>query len=186
MSVATRTQDVGAVNVDDRVGNFDWQRMGQHLDAHGWAPLPKLVTANECTTLAGLYGDDRYFRSHIVMARHGFGRGEYKYFAYPLPDTVAALRTALYARLAPIANGWNAAMGLDERYPDAHSEFITRCHRAGQTRPTPLLLQYGEGDFDALHQDLLIDPAGSVRPPLTCSRTPGALAPSWASCCERA
>jgi len=104
--------------------------------------------------LAGLYGNDQHFRSHIVMARHGFGRGEYKYFAYPLPDMVVALRIALYARLGPIANDWNAAMGIDARFPRTHAEFISRCHKAGQTRPTPLLLQYGEDDFNALHQDV--------------------------------
>ena len=140
--------------MDRRVDDYDWLRIAQHLDAHGWALLPKLLTAHECATMAGLYTDDRLFRSHIVMARHGFGRGEYKYFAYPLPGMVSALRSALYPHLAPIANRWNAALGLDERYPDAHADFITRCHRAGQTRPTPLLLQYGEDDFNALHQDV--------------------------------
>ena len=108
----------------------------------------------ECEAVADLYADDRHFRSHIVIARHGFGRGEYKCFTYPLPDTVAYLRTALYPRLVPIANRWNASMGIGVRYPDAHADFIARCHQAGQTRPTPLLLQYGEGDFNALHQDL--------------------------------
>ncbi len=124
------------------------------MDAHGWALLPTLLTADECSALAGLYGNDRHFRSHIVMARHGFGRGEYKYFAYPLPDMVVALRTALYARLGPIANEWNAAMGIDARFPGTHAEFMSRCHKAGQTRPAPLLLQYGEDDFNALHQDV--------------------------------
>jgi len=126
----------------------------EHLDANGWALLPKLLTEAECTATAGLYPDDRLFRSHVVMAQHGFGRGEYKYFRYPLPDKIAALRTTLYAHLAPIANRWNAAMGFSPRYPDAHADFITRCHEAGQTRPTPLLLKYGEGDFNALHQDV--------------------------------
>src|SRR6202040_3783059 len=115
---------------------------------------PKLLTAGESAAVAGLYADDRHFRSHIVMARHGFGRGEYKYFTYPLPDKVADLRTSLYPRLAPIANRWNESMGIDVRYPDGHADFIKRCHKAGQMRSTPLLLQYAEGDFNALHQDL--------------------------------
>ena len=116
--------------------------------------FPKLLTASECAAIASLYADDSRFRSHIIMARHGFGRGEYKYFAYPLPEKVADLRTALYPRLVPIANRWNESMGIAVRYPGAHADFITRCHNAGQTRPTPLLLQYGEGDFNALHQDV--------------------------------
>src|SRR6185312_1921652 len=111
-------------------------------------------TTEECAELAGLYASDVHFRSTIVMARHGFGRGEYKYFAYPLPPIVAGLRPALYGGLAPIANRWNEAMGIAVRYPPTHEEFIARCHKAGQTRPTPLLLQYGEGDYNCLHQDL--------------------------------
>jgi uncharacterized protein len=154
MSTATRTEDASAVKADHRVGDYDWPLIAQQLDAHGWALLQKLLTASECATMVGFYTDDRLFRSHIVMARHGFGRGEYKYFTYPLPDKVTALRTALYPRLAPIANRWSASLGLHERYPDAHADFITRCHNAGQTRPTPLLLQYGEDDFNALHQDV--------------------------------
>jgi hypothetical protein len=104
--------------------------------------------------LADFYADERLFRSRVVMSRHGFGRGEYKYFAYPLPDTVAGLRTAIYPRLAPIANRWNAAMGIDVQYPDTHAAFLARCHAAGQQRPTPLLLQYGVDDYNCLHQDL--------------------------------
>ena len=154
MSTATRTQDVSAIHMDRRVDGYDWPLMAQHLDAHGWALLPHLLTPSESATMAGLYPDDRHFRSHIVMARHGFGRGEYKYFTYPLPERVAALRTTLYPHLAPIANRWSASMGRLERYPDTHADFITRCHKAGQTRPTPLLLQYGENDFNALHQDV--------------------------------
>jgi hypothetical protein len=152
MTTATQNENISAANV--RVGGYDWPLVGQHLDAHGWTLLPKLLTPSECAVTAGLYPDDRLFRSHIVMARHGFGRGEYKYFTYPLPDTVAALRTTLYRHLAPIANRWSATIGLREHYPDEHADFITRCHEAGQTRPTPLLLRYGEGDFNALHQDL--------------------------------
>ena len=154
MSTATRTPHVSAVEADRRVDDYDWPRIERHLDAHGWALLPKLLTADECATMAGLYADDRLFRSHIIMARHGFGRGEYKYFTYPLPGMVSALRSALYPHLAPIANRWNESMGIAVRYPDAHADFLARCHKAGQTRPTPLLLQYGEGDFNALHQDV--------------------------------
>jgi hypothetical protein len=124
------------------------------LDAHGWALFEKLLTPADCDAIAAMYSDDSRFRSHIVMARHGFGRGEYKYFAYPLPETIATLRTTLYTELAPIANRWNESMGIEVRYPDTHADYVARCHKAGQTRPTPLLLQYGEGDFNALHQDL--------------------------------
>jgi hypothetical protein len=116
--------------------------------------LKKVLTSGECEALASLYAQDEYFRSRIVMARHGFGRGEYKYFRYPLPDLLQQLRTALYEKLAPIANQWNQAMGVDTRYPDKHADFIERCHKAGQVRPTPLLLQYGPGDFNCLHQDV--------------------------------
>jgi len=154
MSTAREANEVSRVDIDSRVAACDWPGLWQHLDAHGWAMFPKLLTANECAVIAGLYADDRLFRSHIVMARHGFGRGEYKYFIYPLPEKIAALRTALYQRLTPIANRWNESMGIGVRYPDAHADFITRCHKAGQTRPTPLLLQYGEDDFNTLHQDL--------------------------------
>ena len=140
--------------LQERVDHYNWSSLSTHLDAHGWAILQQLLTADECRAIAGLYSDDRRFRSHVVMARHGFGRGEYKYFAYPLPGMVAELRDLLYTRLAPIANRWTESMGIDVRYPAAHADFISRCHKAGQTRPTPLLLQYGEGDFNALHQDV--------------------------------
>ena len=143
-----------AVDIDTRLDAVDWTSVATHLDAHGWAMVQALLTAEECDTIAGLYDDDRRFRSRVVMARHGFGRGEYKYFAYPLPDVVAELRTALYPRLAPIANRWNASMGIAVRYPEAHAAFIERCHEAGQRRPTPLLLRYAAGDYNALHQDL--------------------------------
>jgi len=126
----------------------------EDLDARGWALLPRLLDADACAAVAALYDDDRRFRSRIVMARHGFGRGEYKYFAAPLPEVVVGLRTALYERLVPVANRWNEAMGLAVRYPAAHGEFLARCPAAGQTRPTPLLLRYGAGDYNCLHQDL--------------------------------
>jgi hypothetical protein len=158
MSGASMTASASGIGemsgIEPRVEAIDWTSVSTHLDGHGWAMFPKLLTAGECKAIAGLYGDDRRFRSHVVMARHGFGRGEYKYFAYPLPDIIAQLRAALYPRLAPMANRWNASMGIDVRYPDAHAEFIDRCHKAGQTRPTPLLLQYGADDYNCLHQDL--------------------------------
>jgi hypothetical protein len=124
------------------------------LDAQGWAVLPGLIPPDTCDTIAAMYDDAARFRSTIVMARHGFGQGEYRYFAYPLPEDLAALRGRLYARLAPIANRWNAAMGIDVRYPPDHAGFLARCHAAGQARPTPLLLRYGPGDYNCLHQDL--------------------------------
>ena len=154
-TVASRKRsEAPADDIGARIAAIDWSATGQALGNYGWAPLGRLLTADECRRLAGLYGNDEHFRSTVVMARHGFGKGEYKYLAYPLPEIVAALRPALYAGLAPIADGWNEAMGIDVRYPAAHADFIKRCHGAGQTRATPLLLQYGEGDYNCLHQDL--------------------------------
>ena len=141
----------------DRVAGIDWDAAAEELDQHGAAVLPALLTPEECRAVAALYPEDKPFRSRVVMARHGFGRGEYKYFAYPLPDPIAGLRAALYPRLAPVANGWNARMGIDTRYPERHEAFLKACHAAGQTRPTPLLLQYEPGDFNCLHQDLYGD-----------------------------
>ena len=141
-------------SIESRVAAIDWTQVGTHLDANGWAMLPEMLSAQECQAIADLYEDAGRFRSRVVMARHGFGRGEYQYFSYPLPDIVADLRTSIYPRLVPIADRWNEAMGIDVRYPAEHSKFLARCHRAGQTRPTPLLLRYGKDDFNALHQDL--------------------------------
>ena len=138
----------------DRLAAIDWTRVATGLDGEGHAIIEGLLTRDECDRVAALYSHDATFRSRVVMARHGYGRGEYRYFAYPLPGLVATLRTALYPHLAPIANRWNAAMNLDVRYPDHHAEFIARCHAAGQDRPTPLLLQYGADDYNCLHQDL--------------------------------
>jgi hypothetical protein len=151
MSAAVRpaVEGIGA-----RVRAVDWARVAADLDAHGWALLDGLLSRAECEEVAALYEGGGRFRSHVVMARHGFGRGEYKYFSYPLPDVIGELRTALYPRLAPVADRWNEAMGIAVRYPAEHREFLARCHAAGQTRPTPLLLQYGAGDYNALHQDL--------------------------------
>jgi hypothetical protein len=135
---------------------LDWNRIADELAAQGSAMMEGLLSPEECREMASLYSEDR-FRSKVVMGRHGFGSGEYKYFAYPLPDLIEGFRTALYPRLAPIANHWNELMRIDARYPAAHAEFLERCHAAGQTRPTPLLLQYGAGDYNCLHQDLYGD-----------------------------
>ncbi|BBB09623.1 2OG-Fe(II) oxygenase [Sphingopyxis sp. EG6] len=140
--------------VAPRIAVLDWPAIAASLDRQGWAVLPGLLTANECDNTAALYGEEALFRSHVQMARHGFGRGEYRYFAYPLPPLVAGLRGALYARLAPVANRWHERMGRDERFPADHSDYLAQCHAAGQGRPTPLLLQYGPGDYNCLHRDL--------------------------------
>ena len=125
------------------------------LDAQGWTGIHALPTPQQCQSLSALYPDDTLFRSRVVMARHGFGRGEYKYFNYPLPPPVVSLRTAIYPQLAPIANRWNEAMGIGTRYPEAHAGFLERCHEAGQSKPAPLLLQHGPSDYNCLHQDLM-------------------------------
>jgi len=136
------------------VASLDWERIFNDLDTQGCAVLPQLLAPSHCEALAALYSQEELFRSRVVMSRHGFGRGEYKYFSYPLPGLIAGLRTALYPQLVPLANRWNSAMGIDVRYLPAHADFISRCHRAGQSRPTPLLLQYEAGDYNCLHQDL--------------------------------
>jgi uncharacterized protein len=141
----------------DRVAALDWTKLTEQLDGFGNAVIEGLLTPDECRAVSSLYPDDRQFRSHVHMARHGFGKGEYKYFKYPLPDLVAGLRAALYPRLATVANAWNERMGVDLRYPEKHAQFLKQCHDAGQTRPTPLLLQYVPGDFNCLHQDLYGD-----------------------------
>jgi uncharacterized protein len=137
-----------------RVGALPWDRIAEELDEQGCAVIEKLLVPEECGALTSLYPEDGVFRSRVVMARHGFGRGEYKYFSYPLPRIIANLRTSIYFRLAPIANRWNEAMGIRVRFPAEHADFIRRCHEAGQLRPTPLLLQYEPGDYNCLHQDL--------------------------------
>ncbi|MET0311623.1 MAG: 2OG-Fe(II) oxygenase [Burkholderiaceae bacterium] len=129
----------------------------EQLNARGWANTGPLLSPKECVETAALYDDDARFRSRVVMARHGFGRGEYKYFAHPQPETVAGLRTRFYAQLAPVANRWMEAMRVDTRFPAAHADFVRQCHAAGQERPTPLLLRYGPGDYNCLHQDLYGD-----------------------------
>ncbi|AMN44323.1 2OG-Fe(II) oxygenase [Rhodoplanes sp. Z2-YC6860] len=152
-TVASR-KNASASVISERVGALDWSAIAGELDAHGCAVIGPLLTPEECEALAALYPADEPFRSRVIMARHGFGRGEYKYFAYPLPGVIAELRTALYPRLATVANRWNETMGVEVRYPDGHGSYLDRCHKAGQPKPTPLLLQYGPGDYNCLHQDL--------------------------------
>ncbi|MES2686556.1 MAG: 2OG-Fe(II) oxygenase [Pseudomonadota bacterium] len=132
----------------------DWGLLTDELQLHGCAVLPQLLSPAECQAVSSLYPQAGNFRSRVVMARHGFGRGEYQYFRYPLPALVQRLRSALYPPLVDVANRWNEAMGIAVRYPPEHAVFLERCHAAGQRRPTPLLLQYGEGDYNCLHQDL--------------------------------
>jgi hypothetical protein len=156
MTAATKTVTgiAWAKSAAERVEALDWERVWHDLDAQGSAMIERLLSADECQTLAGLYPQDDLFRSRVVMERHGFGRGEYKYFNYPLPELIACLRTGVYPHLVPLANRWNAAMGSDVCYPEQHADFLARCHQAGQDRPTPLLLQYGTDDYNCLHQDL--------------------------------
>jgi uncharacterized protein len=157
MTIATTRRHGARASVPSpgaRVAALDWPRIVADLETDGCAVIRSLLDIEECTSLAALYRSEERFRSRVVMARHGFGQGEYKYFAAPLPETVAGLRTALYPGLADLANRWNDRMGSAIRYPEVHAEFLERCHRAGQTKPTPLLLRYGEGDYNCLHQDL--------------------------------
>lgn len=152
--IAPTSPDTSA---EARISACDWTALAGDLNSYGCAILPNLLTPEECNDIATLYPDGSHFRSHIIMARHGFGKGEYRYFKYPLPDLLGGIRTALYPRLAGIANEWNERMGLKQRFPDGHAAFLQQCHDAGQTRPTPLLLQYVPGDFNCLHQDLYGD-----------------------------
>jgi hypothetical protein len=142
---------------EQRVAAYDWDAIAGELGAYGCAVIGKLLSLEECREIAGFYRQEDHFRSHVRMARHGFGKGEYRYFKYPLPPLIRDLRTALYPHLAIVANNWNERMGLDQRYPERHADFLGKCHREGQTRPTPLLLQYVPGDFNCLHQDLYGD-----------------------------
>src|ERR1700741_2198490 len=153
----TRTAHARKLETNDiagRVAALDWVDIAAQLDRFGCATTGPLLSAGECAAISSRYDDDKIYRSRVIMARHGFGRGEYKYFTYPLPDIVASLRAAFYPRLAPIANRWYQAMKIAARFPDSHEAFLRRCHQAGQMRPTPLLLRYGPGDYNCLHQDL--------------------------------
>ena len=154
MNARDRTLAAPAPGIEHRLDAVDWPCLAAELDAQGAATIEGLITPAECQALASLYAQDALFRSTVVMARHGFGRGEYRYFGYPLPEPIGALREAFYERLAPLAKRWHAALGLPALFPGRHAEFIARCHAAGQRRPTPLLLKYGAGDYNCLHQDL--------------------------------
>jgi hypothetical protein len=145
------------------VGRYDWHALGSDLSSYGCAVLERLLAPEECADIASLYPHEEHFRSHVHVARHGFGKGEYRYFKYPLPDLLGGLRTALYPRLATVANEWNERMGIAQRYPDTHAAFLKLCHDGGQIRPTPLLLQYLPGDFNCLHQDLYGDLAFPIQ-----------------------
>ena len=145
---------ISASEIGARMRDANWDYVSQELDAQGSAVVEHLLSPAECRELAELYSNHDLFRSRVVMARHGFGRGEYKYFKYPLPALISELRAVVYPQIAPIANRWNEAMGISVRFPGKHAEFIQRCHKAGQTKPTPLLLQYAAGDYNCLHQDL--------------------------------
>jgi hypothetical protein len=142
-------------SISNRVVAIDWKATDVDLSGQGWSVLPKLLSSAECEAVAKMYADDdSRFRSRVVMGRHGFGQGEYRYFAYPLPEIIQDLRAAIYPHLMAVANTWNERMKIDVRFPKTHKEFLDRCHAAGQSRPTPLLLQYGPGDYNCLHQDL--------------------------------
>ena len=138
----------------ERLRRLDWPALEEELNVQGSTVLKGVLSPGECSSIAQWYPEDDRFRSRVVMGRHGFGSGEYKYFSYPLPDVIQKLRTELYAKLYALANRWNESLGIEIRYPDQHDAFIRRCHEAGQQRPTPLLLQYEAGDYNCLHQDL--------------------------------
>ncbi|HEY9713294.1 MAG TPA: 2OG-Fe(II) oxygenase [Chroococcales cyanobacterium] len=133
---------------------IDWQARTDELNAHGFSVVRGLLSASRCREIANLFDRAERFRKHVIMEKHGFGKGEYKYFSYPLPEIIEQIRTNTYPKLAPIANAWNRAMKIDVQFPDSHQEFLDRCHEAGQQRPTPLVLKYNSGDYNCLHQDL--------------------------------
>jgi hypothetical protein len=142
------------MSIQERIAGLDWDRLTDHIDRQGWATTGPLLTEGERLALAGAYDDEQLYRSRVVMARHGFGQGEYRYYAYPLPPLVQQLRETLYERLVPVANRWRGALGQSDRFPASHGEYLVNCHAAGQLRPTPLILRYGPGDYNCLHQDL--------------------------------
>jgi len=160
----------GEAPIADTLRGIDWRAIEASLDAEGWARIPGLLRAAACEGLARLYGPNPCFRSHVVMARHGFGMGEYRYFSYPLPEPVSMLRSGFYAGLAPIANAWRRRLGGEEPFPETLAAYLDRCHRAGQRRPTPLLLRYAAGDYNRLHQDLYGQEAFPLQATILLSR----------------
>ncbi|WP_088346639.1 MULTISPECIES: 2OG-Fe(II) oxygenase [Rhodomicrobium] len=156
MSQLATKQEVAAAPaaIAGRIAGLDWSAIGAELDLHGAATTGPLLTPEDCAALLARYDEPALYRSRIIMARHGFGRGEYQYYAAPLPDLIGSARTALYPPLAAIANGWNERLGVATRFPASHAAFLARCHAAGQTRPTPLILKYEAGDYNCLHQDV--------------------------------
>jgi hypothetical protein len=155
LALANARKAVGAAaGIAVHVAGLDWQAITDELNAHGYAIVPGMLTAEECGAMAAQYAQPQLFRSRVVMSQHGFGSGEYQYFRYPLPSMISALRQSLYGPLAAIANRWHELMDMEAHFPPDHADFLARCHAAGQTRPTPLLLQYGAGDYNCLHQDL--------------------------------
>ncbi len=142
------------MSIETRIAGLDWERIEQEIDQRGWATTGQLLSCDECAALTASYDDESLFRSQVMMARHGFGQGEYRYFAYPLPALIQQLREQLYERLVPLANRWRQASGVAEAFPTQFEDYILRCHAAGQVRPTPLILRYGPGDYNCLHQDL--------------------------------
>ena len=155
MNIQLRPKEaLSAQAAKSRVAKYDWVEISEDLSSQGCAVIERLLSPDECRQVATLYPQEEHFRSHVHMARHGFGKGEYRYFKYPLPELLSSLRTALYPRLAVIANEWNVRMNIDRRYPAQHVDFLKECHAGGQKRPTPLLLRYGPGDYNCLHRDL--------------------------------
>jgi uncharacterized protein len=142
------------LSIAQRIDSLHWDPIQLELDAHGAAVIGPVLSPVQCKTLIQAYDEEKLYRSRVVMASHGFGRGEYQYFAYPLPSIIVELRESLYPHLAEIANRWNEGIGLDIRYPPRHEAFQSRCHEAGQSKPTPLILKYGPGDYNCLHQDI--------------------------------
>lgn len=153
-STSKSTTITSANEVVERVKACDWEQISQDLNAHGNAITRSLISSADCDALSNLYPKEQIFRSTVIMEKHGFGSGEYKYFRYPLPNIIDVLRTTIYPYLVPVANRWNEAMGIDVRYPEKHPAFVARCHEAGQLKPTALLLQYGKDDYNCLHQDV--------------------------------
>ena len=142
------------MSIPTRISGLDWSLLTDEVERQGWATTGPLLSRDECAALAASYDDDALYRSRVVMARHGFGQGEYRYFSYPLPPLVQHLRSALYDRLVPLANRWRGALGIEDAFPATHADYLEACHAAGQLRPTPLILRYGPGDYNCLHQDL--------------------------------